>query len=173
VSPPTPAEQDQALASLSGSEIPANLDADIARLSLIARARSIGMPWASIGSALGMDAKTAKATAKRLARDTRRQLIAQTPPADPGGPYEHELGDVVSSPYVPYSLPIEPESVVSLPGGDPAPYRQATGVCEPCSRGDHTACEGGNGLDMTGCGCYVRREDEAHDWTAEFSGGEI
>jgi hypothetical protein len=90
VSPPTPAEQDQALASLSGSEVPQNLDADIARLSLIAKARSIGMPWAAVGSALGMDAKTAKATAKRLARDTRRAMLAAQPAeADHGGPYEH------------------------------------------------------------------------------------
>ena len=45
--------------------------------------------------------------------------------------------------------------------------------CGPCARRDHTACEGGDGLSMTGCGCYVRRLDEAHDWTAEFSGGEL
>lgn len=90
MSPPTPEQQDQALASLSGSEFPEGLDADVARLSLIAKARSIGMPWAAVGSALGMDAKTAKATAKRLARDTRRAMLAAQPTeADRGGPYEH------------------------------------------------------------------------------------
>jgi hypothetical protein len=45
--------------------------------------------------------------------------------------------------------------------------------CDPCSRRDHTACEGGDGLRMTGCGCYARRLDDAHDWTAEFSGDEL
>lgn len=127
MSPPTPEQEDAALANLAGAEFPPGLDRAVARLALIARARKNGMPWASIGSALGMDAKTAKATAKRLARDTRRQLIVQTPPADPGGPYEHELGDVAITPYIPYSTPIAPESVVSMPGGDPAPYRQAQG----------------------------------------------
>lgn len=52
------------------------------------------------------------------------------------------------------------------------PFRPAPDVCGPCKRGDHTACEGGDGLRMTGCGCYVRREDDAHDWTAELTGDE-
>lgn len=36
--------------------------------------------------------------------------------------------------------------------------------CDPCARRDHTACEGGDGLRTTGCGCYARRLDDAHDW---------
>lgn len=76
MSPPTEEEQDQALASLADAPFPPGLDRDVARLALIARARKNGMPWAAVGSALGMDGKTAKARAKRLARDTRRQLAA-------------------------------------------------------------------------------------------------
>jgi len=76
VSPPAPEQEDQALARLSGAAVPAGLDRDVTRLRLIAEARGKGIPWAMIGMSLGMDGKTAKATAKRLARDTRRQLAA-------------------------------------------------------------------------------------------------
>lgn len=96
---PTEEEQDQALADLAGSPFPPGLDRDVARLALIARARGNGMPWAAVGSAFGIDGKTAKARAKKLARSTRRQLAVQArgPAADHDGPYEHVLGDTSST----------------------------------------------------------------------------
>lgn len=77
MSPPTPEEEDQALASLTGTAVPPGLDRAVTRLRLIGDAREAGIPWARIGASLGgMSGKAAKAAAKRLARDTRRQLAA-------------------------------------------------------------------------------------------------
>jgi hypothetical protein len=127
VSPPTPEQETAALAGLAGSQAPGDLDPALLRLRLISDAREKNIPWSSIGSALGMTGKEAKASAKRLARFANRRLLeeqARARAADHGDPYEHQLGDVVSTPYVPYSTPIAPEAVLSMPGGDPAPYRQ-------------------------------------------------
>ena len=77
MSAPTPDEEDQALASLAGASVPVDVDRAVTRLRLIGDAREAGVPWASIGASLGgMSGKAAKAAAKRLARDTRRQLAA-------------------------------------------------------------------------------------------------
>ena len=127
MSPPTEAEETAALASLSGAKIPGGLEPALMRLKLISDAREKNIPWSVIGSALGMSGKEMKASAKRLARFANRRLLegqARELAADHEGPYEHQLGDVASTPYIPYSTPIAPESAVSMPGGDPAPYRQ-------------------------------------------------
>jgi hypothetical protein len=72
-------EEDQALAGIEGAPVPEDLNRDMLRLRLIAEARGRNVPWAVIGASLGMDGKQAKAMTKRLARDTRRQLITTTP----------------------------------------------------------------------------------------------
>ncbi len=80
MSPPTEAEQDQALARLTGSAPAPGTDRDLLRLRLISDARQAGIPWAMIGMSLGgMSGKEAKAGAKRLARAVGRRLAAVRP----------------------------------------------------------------------------------------------
>lgn len=106
--------------------------------------------------------------------------------ADPGMIAEHEL--VVTPPDGEAYEPLEPGIFIALwdrrylvataePGLFDGRWKyrlEPVGeeVCDPCWRGDHTACGGGDGLTGAGCECYVRRLNEAHDWTAEFSGDE-
>jgi hypothetical protein len=128
MSPPTPAEETASLASLTGSEPAGGLEPALMRLKLISDAREKNIPWSSIGAALGMSGKEAKASAKRLARYANRRLLeaqARELAADHGGPYGHVLGGIAltARSHVPGSPPIAPEGVLSLPGGDPAPYR--------------------------------------------------
>lgn len=80
MSAPSDGGQDQALAGLAGVSVPDGVNRDVLRLDLIGRARENGVTWAAIGASLGgMNGKAAKAAAKRLARDTRRQLAAAVP----------------------------------------------------------------------------------------------
>ena len=81
MSPPSEADQDQALARLAGSPAPKpGPDPDLLRLRLISDARQAGIPWAMIGRTLGgVSGKEAKAKAKRLARDVNRRLTAAPP----------------------------------------------------------------------------------------------
>ena len=81
-SPPTPEEQDTALAALTGTagerKPVTELDRNMLRLRLARDAKMAGVPWAAIGRALGgISGKAAKAEMKRLARVTQRQLLAQ------------------------------------------------------------------------------------------------
>ena len=62
--------------------------ASLARLALIAEARERGITWSAIGATMfgGASGNAAKATAKRLARDANRALVAagaQEPPGQP------------------------------------------------------------------------------------------
>ena len=79
MTPPTCAEQDSALASLTGTiterKPETALDANLLRLRLVAEAKDAGIPWTVIGRTLGVSGKEAKRRTKALARETQRQLL--------------------------------------------------------------------------------------------------
>lgn len=79
MSPPSPEQQDAALAALTGCVTEAKpetaLDASLMRLRMIAEAKSAGIPWTAIGRVYGMSGKEAKAMAKRLAARTQRYYV--------------------------------------------------------------------------------------------------
>jgi hypothetical protein len=81
MSPPTPEQTDSALAALTGTiteRTPAtDLERDMLRVKLIALAKEQRVPWAAIGSALGMDGKTAKKGFRALARRTQRDMLRE------------------------------------------------------------------------------------------------
>ena len=80
MSPPSPEQQDAALAALTGCVTEAKpetaLDASLMRLRMIAEAKSAGIPWTAIGRVYGVSGKEAKRQAKALARETQRDLVA-------------------------------------------------------------------------------------------------
>ena len=102
MSAPTPEQEDEALASLSGTSVPSGVSRDILRLDLIGQARENGVTWAAIGASLGMNAKAAKASAKRLARDTRRGMVA------PAAAVPREYPDLDYIPIAPARQPRSP-----------------------------------------------------------------
>jgi hypothetical protein len=79
MSPPTPEQQDAALAALTGTvseqKPDSDLDRDLLRLELVRRATNNGVPWSAIGRALGCSGKEAKRQMKQLARHTQRQVL--------------------------------------------------------------------------------------------------
>ena len=80
MSPPTEAEQMEALASLIGEDATGDeadaLAAAATRLQMIARAQRGGVPWRSIASAMGAEnGKVAKRDAHRLARQVQAAMI--------------------------------------------------------------------------------------------------
>lgn len=81
MSPPTPDQQDAALAALTGTITEAKpegeLERNMLRLLLVKKARDRDIPWAVIGRPLGLSAKAAKAETKRLAARTQRDLMAE------------------------------------------------------------------------------------------------
>jgi hypothetical protein len=80
MSPPSPEQQDAALAALTGCVTQAKpetaLDANLIRLRMIADAKAAGIPWTVIGRVYGVSGKEAKRQAKALARETQRDLVA-------------------------------------------------------------------------------------------------
>lgn len=80
MSPPTQAEQDAALAALSGTVTEAKpvtgLDRAMLRLRLVAEAKNRGVSWTVIGAAMGVSGKEAKRLMKRLAARTQHDLLA-------------------------------------------------------------------------------------------------
>ena len=81
MTPPTPEQEDSALAALTGTITERTPDTALARnmlrLKLVATARDSGVPWAAIGAALGLSGQEAKAAMKRLARTTQRDMLAE------------------------------------------------------------------------------------------------
>ena len=81
MSPPTPEQQDSALAALTGTiteRRPASqLERDMLRVKLIAQAKEQGVPWPVIGSALGVDGKRARKDFHALARRTQRIMLLE------------------------------------------------------------------------------------------------
>jgi hypothetical protein len=79
VTRPSAAEQDAALAALTGCiterKPDTELDASLLRLRLVADAKAGGASWAVIGAALGVSGKQAKRDAKALARAAQRDLV--------------------------------------------------------------------------------------------------
>lgn len=98
MSPPTPDQQDAALAALTGTVTEQRPDTELARsmlrLRLVMEAKQAGVPWAAIGQALGgISAKAAKREMKHLAAATQRELLAANGPRPRGGrPWTHEMG---------------------------------------------------------------------------------
>jgi hypothetical protein len=86
MTPPTEEEELASLASLSGTQAPGlpvdALSRAVLRVGMIATAKGNGLTWAQIGSVLGgVDGKTAKARAKRLARQVNKALASAGIPA--------------------------------------------------------------------------------------------
>lgn len=79
MSPPTPDQQDAALAALTGTvseQKPAtDLDRNLLRLRLVMEATGRGVPWSRIGATMGVSGKEAKRQMKQLARHTQRQVL--------------------------------------------------------------------------------------------------
>lgn len=79
MTPPTPEQQDAALAALTGTvseqKPGTDLDRNLLRLRLVMEAKARNVPWTVIGAAMGMSGKEAKATMKALARVTQRQVL--------------------------------------------------------------------------------------------------
>jgi len=80
LTPPTPEQQDAALAALTGTiteRKPAtDLDRALLRLKLVAEAKDKGIPWTVIGRALDCSGKEAHRRMKRLAAETQQALMA-------------------------------------------------------------------------------------------------
>ena len=102
MSPPTPEQQDSALAALTGTiteRRPASqLERDMLRVKLIAQAKEQGVPWPVIGSALGVDGKRARKDFHALARRTQRTMLLEKAEQDgitgkAGGPVEEQRHD--------------------------------------------------------------------------------
>jgi hypothetical protein len=81
VTPPTPEQTDSALAALTGTiterKPVTDLERDMLRVRLIALAKEQHVPWAAIGSALGVDGKAAKRNFHALARRTQRDMLRE------------------------------------------------------------------------------------------------
>jgi hypothetical protein len=81
VSPPTPDQEDAALAALTGTITEAKpageLERNMLRLLLVKKARDRDIPWAVIGRPLGLSGKAAKAHMKRLAAQTQRSMLLE------------------------------------------------------------------------------------------------
>ena len=79
MTPPSPEQQDSALAALAGtvtqSKPDTDLERDLLRLRLVWEAKQRGVTWAAVGAAMGMSAKEAKHHMKRLAARTQRNLM--------------------------------------------------------------------------------------------------
>lgn len=84
VTPPTPEQQDQALAALTGTitetKPGTDLERNLLRLRLIGEAKTRGVSWTVIGAALGVSGKEAKRTVKHLAAQTQRDLLVSRNP---------------------------------------------------------------------------------------------
>ena len=80
MSPPTPEQEDSALAALTGTiterKPVTDLDRDMMRLRMVAEAKGQGIPWTAIGAALGCSGKEAHRKMKLLAAQTQRDLMA-------------------------------------------------------------------------------------------------
>jgi hypothetical protein len=81
VTPPTEEEELASLASLTGTAAPSlpvdALSRAVLRVGMITEAKNRGLTWMQIGSTLGgVDAKTAKARFKRMARQVNKALAA-------------------------------------------------------------------------------------------------
>lgn len=81
MTPPTPEQEDSALAALTGTiterKPVTDLDRDMMRLRLVAEAKARNVPWSAIGAALGCSGKEAHRRMKRLARRTQRNLLLE------------------------------------------------------------------------------------------------
>ena len=81
MTPPTPEQQDAALAALTGtvseSKPETDLDRSLLRLRLVMEAQRRGASWTAIGAAMGegLSGKAAKRYFKTLARETQRDLL--------------------------------------------------------------------------------------------------
>lgn len=79
MTPPSSGQVDAALAALTGTvneQIPGgDLDRNLLRLRLVAEAQQRGVTWRTIGAAMGLSGKAAKAQIKQLARHTQRQVL--------------------------------------------------------------------------------------------------
>jgi hypothetical protein len=99
MSPPTPEQEDAALAALSGTVTEtrpaAGLQRNMLRLRLVMDAQRNGASWQMIGQALGgISGKAAKRQMKLLAARTQRQLLASKGPRPSGNrPWVHEMGE--------------------------------------------------------------------------------
>ena len=80
MSPPTPEEEDATLARLTGTftetKPTGDLERNMLRLLLVKKARDADIPWTVIGASLGVSGKEAKASMRRLAAATQRELLA-------------------------------------------------------------------------------------------------
>jgi hypothetical protein len=71
-------EQARALSSLLGLTPGSQMDPAVATVAMIAEAKQRGITWAQIAPALGAgNGKTAKAMAKRLARQAQGAMLAE------------------------------------------------------------------------------------------------
>jgi hypothetical protein len=81
MSPPTPEQEDSALAALAGTiterKPTTQLERDMFRVRLIAQLKEQGVPWAVIGNALSTDGKQAKRDFHVLAQRTQRTMLAE------------------------------------------------------------------------------------------------
>jgi hypothetical protein len=80
MTPPTPDQQDAALAALTGTVTESRPETELARnlmrLRLVADAKARNVPWTAIGKALGgISGKEAKRAMKHLAAQTQRDLL--------------------------------------------------------------------------------------------------
>ena len=79
MTPPTPEQQDVALAALTGTvneqKPETDLDRNLLRLRLVMEATGCGVPWSRIGATMGVSGKEAKRQMKQLARHTQRQVL--------------------------------------------------------------------------------------------------
>ena len=102
MTPPTPEQEDSALAALTGTiterQPTSQLERDMLRVCLIAQAKEGGVPWPVIGAALGVDGKQAKKDFHALARRTQRTMLLEKAEQDgitgkAGGPVEEQRHD--------------------------------------------------------------------------------
>ena len=81
MSPPTPEQEDSALAALTGTiterKPVTDLDRDMMRLRMVAEAKGQGIPWTAIGAALGCSGTEAHRKMKRLAAQTQRTMLLE------------------------------------------------------------------------------------------------
>jgi hypothetical protein len=78
VTAPSPAEQVQGLAAMSGTDPDPKSRRDVAMVAMIAESLRRGITWRQIGSVLGCDGPAAaKRAAKRLARSAQRAMLEQ------------------------------------------------------------------------------------------------
>jgi hypothetical protein len=81
MTPPTPEQEDSALAALAGTiterKPTTQLERDMFRVRLIAQLKEQRVPWPVIGNALGVDGKQAKKDFHALARRTQRTMLLE------------------------------------------------------------------------------------------------